>query len=138
MRFPEPQNILDADAANELLHFFDRFPVLKVTGFSLWTFEEMTPDAAQVIADSGLDILFLDSVKVVSPEVVVCARCRHFLGRQLFLFNGLRQQPPIHVVFVVIHVQSGSSSFTDCLADLYHGNLPEVDANGASILDLSE
>lgn len=70
MRFPEPSNILDADAAKELLAFFDKYPVLKVAGFSLWTFDEMTPEAAKVIANSGLDILFLDSVRVVSPEVI--------------------------------------------------------------------
>lgn len=70
MRFPEAPNILDADTAEELLAFFDRFPVLKVAGFSLWTFDSMTPEAANVIADSGMDILFLDSVKVVSPEAI--------------------------------------------------------------------
>ena len=58
MRFPAPPNILDADAAEELLAFFDKYPVLKITGFSLWTFDEMTPDAAKVIARSGMDILF--------------------------------------------------------------------------------
>lgn len=68
MRYPP--NILDAQTAEELLAFFDRFPVLKVAGFSLWTFDEMTPEAAKVIADSGMDILFLDSVKVVSPKVI--------------------------------------------------------------------
>ena len=29
MVFPAPPNILDADTAEELLDFFDRFPVLK-------------------------------------------------------------------------------------------------------------
>lgn len=42
---------------------------MKVAGFSLWTFDEMTPEAAQIIAGSGMDILFLDSVRVVFPEV---------------------------------------------------------------------
>lgn len=70
MRFPEAPHILDAETAEELLRFFDKFPVLKIAGFSLWTFDEMTPDAAKVIANSGMDILFLDSVKVVSPEVI--------------------------------------------------------------------
>ena len=54
MRFPEAPNILDADAAEELLRFFDKYPVLKIAGFSLWTFDEITPDAAKVIADSEL------------------------------------------------------------------------------------
>lgn len=70
MRFPTAPTVLDAQTAEELLAFFDRFPVLKVAGFSLWTFDEMTPEAAMVIADSGMDILFLDSVKVISPEVI--------------------------------------------------------------------
>jgi hypothetical protein len=70
MRFPDPPNILDAETAEELLRFFDKYPVLKVAGFSLWTFDEMTSEAAKIIADSGMDILFLDSVKVISPEVV--------------------------------------------------------------------
>ncbi len=70
MRFPDPPNILDAEAAEELLAFFDKFPILRIAGFSLWTFDEMTPEAAKVIANSGMDILFLDSVKFVSPEVV--------------------------------------------------------------------
>jgi hypothetical protein len=70
MRFPDPPNILDAETAEELLRFFDKYPVLKVAGFSLWTFDEMTPEAAKVIADSGMDILFLDSVQVISPEVI--------------------------------------------------------------------
>ncbi|MBM3994184.1 MAG: hypothetical protein FJ303_08525 [Planctomycetes bacterium] len=70
MQFPNAPNILDAEAAEELLRFFDKYPVLKIAGFSLWTFDEMTPDAAKFIADSGMDILFLDSVRVVSPEVV--------------------------------------------------------------------
>jgi hypothetical protein len=70
MRFPDPPNILDADAAEELLRFFDQYPVLKVAGFSLWTFDSMTPDAAKIISRSRMDIVFLDSVKVVSPEVI--------------------------------------------------------------------
>lgn len=70
MRFPEAPNILDADAAEELLRFFDKYPVLKIAGFSLWTFDSMTPEAANAIARSGMDILFLDSVRVVTPEVV--------------------------------------------------------------------
>lgn len=70
MRFPDPPNILDAEAAEELLRFFDKYPVLKIAGFSLWTFDEMTPEAAKIIADRGMDILFLDSVRVVSPEVI--------------------------------------------------------------------
>ena len=70
MRFPDTPTILDADAAEELLRFFDKYPVLKIAGFSLWTFDEMTPEAAKVIADSGMDILFLDPVKAVSPEVI--------------------------------------------------------------------
>jgi len=53
MQFPDPPSTLDADTAEELLAFFDRFPVLKVAGFSLWTFEEMTPEAAKVVARSG-------------------------------------------------------------------------------------
>lgn len=68
MRFPP--NTLDADTVEELLRFFDRFPVLKIAGFSIWTFDSMTPEAAKVIAKSDMDILFLDSVKFVSPEVV--------------------------------------------------------------------
>jgi hypothetical protein len=70
VQFPEPSNILDDAAAEELLAFFDQFPVLKIAGLSLWTFDSMTPEAAKIIADSGMDILFLDSVKVVSPEVI--------------------------------------------------------------------
>ena len=44
MRFPEAPHILDAEAAEELLRFFDKYPVLKLAGFSLWTFESMTPE----------------------------------------------------------------------------------------------
>ncbi|MFM7071513.1 MAG: hypothetical protein ACKO38_06925 [Planctomycetota bacterium] len=70
MHFPTPSNVLDAETAEELLRFFDKYPVLKIAGFSLWTFDEMTPEAAKVIARSGMDILFLDSVKVVPPETL--------------------------------------------------------------------
>ena len=52
MRFPEAPNILDAKAAEELLRFFDKYPVLKIAGFSIWTFDSMTPEAAKIIADS--------------------------------------------------------------------------------------
>lgn len=68
MRYPP--NLLDADTAEELLRFFDQYPILQVAGFSLWTFDEMTPEAAKVIARSGMDVLFLDSVRGVSPEVI--------------------------------------------------------------------
>lgn len=53
MRFPDPPNILDAETAEEILRFFDKYPVLKVAGFSLWTVDEMTAEAAQVIAKAG-------------------------------------------------------------------------------------
>jgi hypothetical protein len=43
MQFPEAPNILDADTAEELLGFFDKHPVLKIAGFSLLTFDWLTP-----------------------------------------------------------------------------------------------
>lgn len=65
-----PPNNLDTDAAGELLAFFGRCAVRKFAGFSLWTWDEMTPEAANVISSRGLDTLFLDSVRVVSLEMI--------------------------------------------------------------------
>ena len=47
MIFPEPPAILDTTAAKELYKFLRTDPALWLSGVSLWSFETMTPGAAE-------------------------------------------------------------------------------------------
>jgi hypothetical protein len=81
-----PTNILDAPIATELLAFFEENPVNKIlsfVGFDLLTFDGITDEAASVVAGCGLDPLYLDSLRFLSPEAA--RRLAHFKGGFLSL-----------------------------------------------------
>ena len=89
-----PTNILDAPIATELLAFFEENPVNKIlsfVGFDLWTFDGITDEAASVVAQSGLDPLYLDSLKFLSAEAA--RRLARFKGGFLSLC-GLEEISP--------------------------------------------
>jgi hypothetical protein len=89
-----PTNILDAPIATELLAFFEENPVNKILsfiGFDLLTFDGITDEAASVVAESGLDPLYLDSLRFLSPEAA--RRLARFKGGFLSLC-GLEEISP--------------------------------------------
>ena len=91
MQYP---NILDGPIATELLAFFEENPVNKIlsfVGFDLWTFDGITDEAASVVAESGLDPLYLDSLKFLSAEAA--RRLARFRGGFLSLC-GLEEISP--------------------------------------------
>jgi len=91
-----PTNILDAPIATELLAFFDENPVNKIlsfVGFDLLTFDGITDEAASVVAESGLDPLYLDSLKFLSPEAA--RRLARFKGGFLSLCGLVEISPEI-------------------------------------------
>ncbi len=118
MQYP----ILDAPIAIELLAFFDENPVNKIlsfVGFDLWTFDGITDEAASVVAESGLDPLYLDSLKFLSPESA--RRLARFKGGFLSLC-GLEEISP--EVAAALAEYRGSVLSLNGLADL----TPEVAA----------
>ena len=91
-----PTNILDAQTATALLAFFDENPVNKIlsfVGFDLWTFDGITDEAASVVAQSGLDPLYLDSLKFLSPEAA--RRLARFKGGFLSLCGLVEISPEV-------------------------------------------
>ena len=91
-----PTNILDAPIATELLAFFEENPVNKIlsfVGFDLWTFDGITDDAASVVAESGLDPLYLDSLKFLSAEAA--RRLARFKGGFLSLCGLVEISPEV-------------------------------------------
>ena len=117
-----PTNILDAPIATELLAFFDDNPVnriLSFVGFDLWTFDGITDEAASVVAESGLDPLYLDSLRFLSSESA--RRLARFRGGFLSLC-GLEEISPD--VAAAIAEYRGSVLSLNGLADL----TPEVAA----------
>ncbi len=117
-----PTNILDAPIATELLAFFDENPVNKIlsfVGFDLLTFDGITDEAASVIAGCGLDPLYLDSLKFLSPESA--RRLARFKGGYLSLCGLVEISPE---VAVALAGYQGSVLSLNGLADL----TPEVAA----------
>ena len=111
-----PTNILDAQTATALLAFFDENPVNKIlsfVGFDLWTFDGITDEAASLVAESGLDPLYLDSLKFLSLESA--SRLAEFKGGFLSLC-GLEEMSP--EVAAAIAEYRGSVLSLDGLTDL--------------------
>ena len=111
-----PTNILDAPIATELLAFFEENPVNKIlsfVGFDLLTFDSITDEAASVVAESGLDPLYLDSLKFLSAEAA--RRLARFRGGFLSL-GGLEEMAP--EVAAAIAGYQGSVLSLDGLTDL--------------------
>lgn len=111
-----PTNILGGPTATELLAFFDENPVNKIlsfVGFDLLTFDGITDEAASVVAESGLDPLYLDSLRFISPEAA--RRLARFKGGFLSLCGLVEISPE---VAAAIAEYRGSVLSLNGLADL--------------------